>query len=76
MTVPRTRAGRYPAYGSAIEQQAPARIRSDRYAACVAAEKYAKESTVKQALLRAQWLVLAFAPIVLTLVHGMGKRWS
>jgi hypothetical protein len=30
---------------------------------------------VKQALLRAQWLVLAFAPVVLTLVHTMGKRW-
>ena len=30
---------------------------------------------VKQALLRAQWMLLAFAPIVIEFAHPFGKRW-
>jgi hypothetical protein len=40
-----------------------------------AAAHNTRESTVKQALLRAQWMLLAFAPIVIEFAHPLGKRW-
>jgi hypothetical protein len=40
-----------------------------------AAEKHKKESSVKQALLRAQWMLLAFAPIAIHFLTPLGKRW-
>jgi hypothetical protein len=45
-----------------------------RRAECAATET-AKESMVKQALLRAQWTLLAFAPIAIHFLHPLGKRW-